>query len=307
MSTREPALPEEALRDPVGWIDERLGAAPLLKQAARYLFPDHWSFLLGEIALYAFLFLIASGTYLALFFSPDTSQLHYHGSYPALQGLEVSHAYASTMHISFDVPAGLLLRQAHHWAALVFVAAILVHLLRVFFTGAFRKPRDLNWAIGLTLLTLAILEGFCGYSLPDDLLSGMGLAIAYGVVMSIPVVGANAAFLVWGGQFPGSESFEPRLFIAHVFIFPALLATLIGVHLAMIMRQKHSQFPGPGRRERNVVGTPLWPAYALRSAGLLFAVFSVLVLLGGLIQINPVWQWGPYDPSVGTNGAQPDW
>ena len=291
----------------IRWTDERLGASPLLRKSLRYVFPDHWSFLLGEIALYAFIVLVATGTYLALFFTPSSAQTIYHGTYPVLQGVPVSEAFQSTMNLSFQVPAGLLIRQTHHWAALVFVAAILGHLLRVFFTGAFRKPRDINYYIGLTLLTVAILEGFMGYSLPGDLLSGMGLAIAYGVTLSIPVIGANLAFLLWGGEFPGSASFEPRLFILHVFVLPILIATLIGAHLAIIMRQKHSQFRGPGRRERNVIGTPLWPAYALRAVGLMVAVAAVLVLLGGLIQINPVWEYGPYQPWLGTNGAQPDW
>jgi ubiquinol-cytochrome c reductase cytochrome b subunit len=291
----------------IRWTDERLGASPLLKKTLRYVFPDHWSFLLGEIALYTFIVLVATGTYLALFFSPSSAESTYHGSYQLLQGVPVSGAFQSTMNLSFQVPAGLLIRQTHHWAALVFVAAILAHLLRIFFTGAFRKPRDLNYYIGLTLLTLAILEGFMGYSLPGDLLSGMGLAIAYGVTLSIPVIGANLAFLLWGGEFPGSSTFEPRLFILHVFVLPILIATLIGVHLAIIMRQKHSQFRGRGRREGNVIGTPLWPAYTLRAVGLMVAVAAVLVLLGGLIQINPIWQYGPYEPWLGTNGAQPDW
>ena len=291
----------------IRWTDERLGASPLLRKSLRYVFPDHWSFLLGEIALYAFIVLVATGTYLALFFTPSSAETIYHGTYPVLQGVPVSEAFQSTMNLSFQVPAGLLIRQTHHWAALVFVAAILGHLLRVFFTGAFRKPRDINYYIGLTLLTVAILEGFMGYSLPGDLLSGMGLAIAYGVTLSIPVIGANLAFLLWGGEFPGSASFEPRLFILHVFVLPILIATLIGAHLAIIMRQKHSQFRGRGRRERNVIGTPLWPAYALRAVGLMVAVAAVLVLLGGLIQINPVWEYGPYQPWLGTNGAQPDW
>jgi ubiquinol-cytochrome c reductase cytochrome b subunit len=291
----------------VRWLDERVGAASLARKAMRYVFPDHWSFLLGEIVLYAFVVLIATGTFLALFFDPSTAEAPFRGSYAPLQGAAVSGAYQSTVDLSLRVPAGLLIRQTHHWAALVFVAAIVVHLMRIFFTGAFRKPRDVNWMVGLTLLTLAILEGFAGYSLPDDLLSGMGLAIAYGVVMSIPIVGANLAFLIWGGEYPGSPAFESRLFIAHVFVLPAVLAALIAVHLAIVVRQRHSQFRGPGRREGNVVGTPLWPAYALRSIGLLLAVGAVLVLLGGLIQINPVWQYGPYEPWLGTNGAQPDW
>ncbi len=291
----------------VRFVDERLGASPLVRKALRYLFPDHWSFLLGEIVLYSFVVLIITGIYLALFFDDSTSNTVYHGAFAPLAGQTVSEAYASTVSISYDVPAGLLIRQTHHWAALVFIAAIVVHLMRVFFTGAFRKPRDVNWMIGLTLLVFAILEGFAGYSLPDDLLSGIGLAIGYGVALAIPVVGANFAFLIWGGQFPGAASFEPRLFIAHVLLLPILLATLIGAHLAIIMRQKHSQFPGPGHREDNVVGTPMWPGYALRATGLLFAVAGVLFLLGGLVQINPVWQYGPFEPWVGTNGAQPDW
>jgi ubiquinol-cytochrome c reductase cytochrome b subunit len=177
----------------------------------------------------------------------------------------------------------------------------------VFFTGAYRKPRDLNYYVGLTMLMLAILEGFAGYSLVDDLLSGMGLAIAYSVALSIPFVGAQLGHLVWGGQFPGSRTFLPRLEIVHVLLIPLVLMALITVHLVIIMRQHHSQFPGRGRRERNVVGTPLWPAYALRSIGLLLAVAAVLVLVGGLVQINPIWQWGPYHPYLSENGAQPDW
>ena len=295
------------VEEPVRWVDERLGASPLLRKALRYVFPEHWSFLLGEIALYSFVVLVASGIYLTLFFSPSSHPVVYHGSYVPLQGTMVSESYASTLDLSFDVPAGLLVRQTHHWAALVFLVAIVMHLLRVFFTGAFRKPRDVNYFLGVTMLAVAVVEGFAGYSLPDDLLSGMGLAIAYAVVMSIPIAGGNLAFLIWGGQFPGSDAFEPRLFIVHVLIVPVILAGLIGAHLAVIMRQKHSQFRGTGRTARNVVGAPLWPAYALRSLGLLFAVAAVLTLLGGLVQINPVWQWGHYQPWLGTNGAQPDW
>jgi ubiquinol-cytochrome c reductase cytochrome b subunit len=299
--------PRRRARDPVAFVDERLGAARGLRFVMRYVFPDHWSFLLGEIALYSFVVLVASGTFLALFFDPSTRELAYQGSYGTLHGAQVSAAYASTMNLSFDVKGGLLVRQVHHWAALVFVAAITLHLLRIVFTGAFRKPRDVNYFIGVTLLALAILEGFAGYSLPDDLLSGMGLAIAWGVAMSLPLIGGPFATALWDGRFPGSGAFESRLYIAHVFLIPAILAALITAHLAIIMIQRHSQFPGPGRREDNVVGTPMWPGYALRSLGLFAAVAGVLVLMGGLIQINPVWLWGPYHVYVGTNGAQPDW
>jgi ubiquinol-cytochrome c reductase cytochrome b subunit len=199
------------------------------------------------------------------------------------------------------------MRQTHHWAALVFVAAIAVHLMRIFFTGAFRKPRELNYYIGLAMLTLALVEGFAGYSLLDDLLSGMGLAIAYATTLSIPVAGGDVGFLIWGDQFPGAQDFMSRLFIAHVLIFPVIIGGLIAVHLLLIALPHHTQFRGGGATERNVVGTPLWPGYSLRSLGLLFATAGVLFLLGGLVQVNPVWQWGPYEIYNGTNGAQPDW
>jgi ubiquinol-cytochrome c reductase cytochrome b subunit len=289
------------------FTEQRLGAAPLFKWMLRYVFPDHWSFLLGEIALYAFLVLVGTGIFLTLYYVPGDSQVIYHGSYSLLRGQQMSEAYRSALDISFNVPAGLLLRQVHHWAADVFVAAIVLHLVRIFFTGAYRKPRDFNYYIGLVMLMLAILEGFAGYSLIDDLLSGLGLAIANGVALSIPLIGGQLGSLIWGGQFPGTGSFLPRLEIIHVLLIPAALAILIGAHLAIIMRQHHSQFPGPGRTERNVVGTPLWPAYALRSIGLLLAVAAILFLVGGLIQINPIWQWGPYHPYLSENGAQPDW
>jgi ubiquinol-cytochrome c reductase cytochrome b subunit len=287
--------------------EQRVGLAAAVRWALRYVFPDHWSFLLGEIALYSFIVLVGTGIFLALYYIPSDSQVIYHGSYPLLYGEQMSEAYRSVLNLSLDVPAGLLFRQVHHWAADVFIASIVLHLMRVFFTGAYRKPRDFNYFIGLTMLMLAILEGFAGYSLVDDLLSGMGLAIAYSVAMSIPFIGGQLASLVWGGPFPGNSTFWPRLEIVHVLIIPVALAVLITVHLMMIMRQHHSQFAGPGRRERNVVGTPMWPAYALRSIGLMFAVAGVLFLLGGLIQINPIWEWGPYHPYLSENGAQPDW
>jgi len=289
------------------YTDQRLGGAPAYKWLLRYVFPDHWSFLLGEISLYSFLVLVGTGVFLTLYYIPSAHQVIYHGSYTLLQNQTMSEAYRSVLDISFNVPAGLLLRQVHHWAADVFVASIVLHLTRIFFTGAYRKPRDINYYIGLTMLILAILEGFAGYSLVDDLLSGMGLAIGYGVALSIPFIGGQLTTSIWGGQFPGTDSFLARLEIVHVLLIPAALATLIGMHLAIIMRQHHSQFPGPGRKERNVVGTPTWPAYALRAIGLLLAVAAVLFLMGGLIQINPIWQWGPYHPYLSENGAQPDW
>ena len=294
--------------DAVRLVDERLGAGRFIRKALRYVFPEHWSFLLGEVALYAFVVLIVTGTYLALFFTPDISSHEvYTGGFTELVGLPVTPAYRSALDLSSSVPGGLLMRQTHHWAADVFVVAIIAHMLRVFFTGAFRKPREAIWLIGVALVGLAIFEGFAGYSLADDLLSGMGLVIAYAVAMSLPLIGGAFSAAAWGGEYPGSGVIEPRLYILHVFVIPALLAVLIGLHLALIASHHHTQFPGRGRRESNTVGNPMWPGYALRSTGLFFLVAAVLFGLGALIQINPIWQWGPYEINRSSNGAQPDW
>ncbi|MDQ3849168.1 MAG: cytochrome b N-terminal domain-containing protein [Actinomycetota bacterium] len=295
------------IRRPVRALDERLGLAAPLRALLRYVFPDHWSFMLGEVALYAFVVLVATGVFLTLHYEPSDVTTTYTGTYLPLQGREMGAQFASVLRIVFDVPAGNLIRQMHHWAANVFVAAIVLHLVRVILTGAFRKPRELNYWIGVTMLMLAVLEGFAGYSLIDDLLSGMGLVIAYAVGLSLPVIGASVTFLLFGAEFPGVESFWPRLEIVHVLVLPAILAALMSVHLASIARQHHTQFPGPRRTEVQVHGTPLWPGYALRSIGLLFVVVGLLALLGGLVQINPIWEWGPYEPHLASNGAQPDW
>lgn len=298
----------DPVQSPVRFIDERTAAAPMLKKAMRYLFPDHWSFLLGEIALYAFVVLIATGVYLALFFEPSLAKTVYHGPYAPLRGREMSEAYRSTVEISLTYKAGLLIRQTHHWAADVFIASIVAHLMRVFFTGAYRKPRELTWLIGLALLFTSLLEGYLGYSLVDDLLSGIGLAIGYGVLLSVPLVGGPLGILLFGAAFPGKGVFESRMYIAHVFLLPGLLAVLIGAHLALVAARHHTQFRRDARHtDRRLVGIPMFPAQAPRSLALMFVVMAVLFLLGGLVQINPIWQWGPFEPWLATNGAQPDW
>jgi ubiquinol-cytochrome c reductase cytochrome b subunit len=296
------------IRGLVLFVDQRTGTAPFLRKTLRYLFPDHWSFLLGEVALYAFVVLVGTGIYLTLFYEDSTATVVYHGGYAPLQGQEMTHAYRSVLDLSTNVKAGLLIRQTHHWAANVFIAAVVLHLLRVFFTGAYRKPRELTYWIGLTMLIMSLLEGYLGYSLADDLLSGMGLAIGYAVAMSIPFVGANLAALIWDGPFPGSHAFFPRMYIVHVLVIPLLLATLLAVHLALVTLKHHSQFRSePRATERKIVGVPTFPGQTPRSLGLLAATAAVLFLLGGLVQINPIWLWGPYHTYSATNGAQPDW
>jgi ubiquinol-cytochrome c reductase cytochrome b subunit len=295
------------IRKLVRFIDQRSGGAPFVRKTLRYLFPDHWSFLLGEVALYAFIVLVMTGVYLTLFFKPSLTQVHYHGGYAPLQGREMSEAYQSTVDISLRVKAGLLIRQTHHWAADFFVGAIVLHLLRIFFTGAFRKPRDLTYYIGLTMLATALLEGYLGYSMVDDLLSGMGLAIGYAVLMSIPFVGANLAQLIWGDPYPGRHLFESRMYVMHVFVLPIVIGTLIALHLVLVAARHHTQFRERRATERTVVGVPTFPGQTPRSLGLMFGVCAILFLLGGLVQINPIWEWGPYHVADATNGAQPDW
>jgi ubiquinol-cytochrome c reductase cytochrome b subunit len=297
-------------RTPAGkaalWVDERFRLAGPMRKQLNKVFPDHWSFMMGEIALYSFIILILTGTYLTFFFDASMGDVVYNGSYIPLKGVEMSRAYASTLNISFDVRGGLVIRQIHHWAALMFIAAMLIHMLRIFFTGAFRKPREVNWLIGLTLLVLGVIEGFVGYSLPDDLLSGTGFRIADSIILSIPVIGTWTAFLVFGGPFPG-DLIIGRLYIVHVLLIPGILAGLIGLHLAVMVRQKHTDFPGPGKSEQTVVGHRFFPKFAAQATGFFFIVFGVLAALGGLAQINPIWLFGPYNPAQVSSGSQPDW
>nr|WP_078987726.1 cytochrome b N-terminal domain-containing protein [Streptomyces sp. XY332] len=287
-------------------LDARLPLLDVAKGGVRKAFPDHWAFLLGEIALYSLVVLLLTGTYLTFFFDPSMREVTYQGSYVPLNGLPVSSAYASTLRISFDVRGGLLIRQMHHWAALVFVAAIGVHLLRVFFTGAFRRPREVNWVVGVTMLLLTLVEGFAGYSLPDDLLSGTGLRTAQGIMLSLPVVGTYLSLFVFGGEFP-AEDIVSRLYPVHILLVPGLLVALVSLHLLLVVHLKHTQWAVPGSSGRNVLGKPFFAQYTAKSAGLFFMVAGLLSALAALAQINPVWAYGPYRPDLVSTGSQPDW
>jgi len=288
------------------WIDDRLGSAQFARTVLNKVFPDHWSFMIGELALYCFVILVLTGIYLTFFFDASPDITTYHGSYEPLRGVEMSQAYRSSLELSFDVRAGLVMRQMHHWAALLFLASIVVHLGRVFFTGAFRRPREINWIIGVTLLVLAMFNGFAGYSLLDDQLSGTGLRIAYSIALSIPLIGTWITSLLFGGEFPGPDIIQ-RLFVIHILLIPAAIAVLLTIHLAIVVRHKHTQFPGTGRTEENVVGTRMWPTYAAKATGLFFLVTAVVAFLGGIFQINPIWVYGPFDPAEVSSASQPDW
>ncbi|MDQ1044661.1 cytochrome bc complex cytochrome b subunit [Streptomyces sp. V4I2] len=302
-SRREAPGKGEKLAD---WADGRLGLYALAKANMRKVFPDHPSFMLGEVALYSFVVLILTGVYLTLFFEPSMAEVVYHGSYEPLNGVLMTRAFESTLDISFEVRGGLLIRQIHHWAALVFVGAMIVHMMRVFFTGAFRKPRELNWVFGWTLLMLGIITGLTGYSLPDDLLSGTGIRFAQGAILSVPIVGTYLSFFLFGGEFPGHDIIA-RLFPIHVLLLPGIMLGLVAAHLILVFYHKHTQYPGPGRDNRSVVGMPFLPVYMAKAGGFFFLVFGVLAILGGIAQINPVWAFGPYRPDLVTTGAQPDW
>ncbi|MEU1628753.1 ubiquinol-cytochrome c reductase cytochrome b subunit [Streptomyces sp. NPDC020096] len=295
--------PGERLAD---WADGRLGIYNLAKSNLRKIFPDHWSFMLGEICLYTFVIIILTGVYLTLFFTPSMNEVVYHGTYTPLNNIRMSEAYKTTLDISFDVRAGLLMRQVHHWAAIVFVAAMFVHMMRVLFTGAFRKPREINWLFGFLLLFLGQFDGFMGYSLPDDLLSGTGIRFLEGAVLSVPIVGSYLTMFMFGGQFPGTVII-PRLFTVHILLIPGIMAGLVVAHLILVFYHKHTQFAGPGRTEKNVVGMPLMPVYMAKAGGFFFVVFGALAVISAIAQVNPIWAYGPYRSDQVTTDAQPDW
>ena len=288
-----------------GWLDDRFHGARGLRVLMRKVFPDHWSFMLGEIALWSFVILLLTGTFLSLFFVPSMSDVVYHGSYTKLNGIRMSEAYASTLNISFDIRGGLLMRQIHHWAADLFMASLIIHMLRVFFTGAYRKPREVNWLIGIVLFTLGLVEGLFGYSLPDDQLSGAGLRVFEGILQGIPIVGTYLAFFLFGGPFPGN-SILPRMYVLHVLLIPGLILALITAHLFIMVHQKHTQMPGLGKTEKNVVGQPFFPYFLAKGGAWFFFIFAALALLATFAQINPIWLYGPYTPVAISSASQPD-
>ncbi|CDR09611.1 cytochrome B subunit [Streptomyces iranensis] len=283
-----------------------MGLFTMAKANLRKVFPDHWSFLIGEIALYTFVIIILTGVYLTLFFKPAMNEVIYDGRWTPLTGIRMSQAYESTLDISFDVRGGLLMRQVHHWAAIVFIASMIVHMMRTFFNGVFRKPREINWLSGAGLLILGMFDGFMGYSLPDDLLSGTGLRFVEGAILSVPIVGTYLSFFFFDGQFPGT-AVVPRLFTVHVLLIPGIMLGLLALHMILLVYHKHTHQPGPGKKNMNIVGPPFWPVYVAKSGGFFFLVFGVTTLMSAIAQINPVWSYGPYRPDQVSTDAQPDW
>jgi ubiquinol-cytochrome c reductase cytochrome b subunit len=268
------------------FFDERFGSNAAVRYFMVKVYPDHWSFYLGEFALYSFALLVATGIWLTFAYVPSANG-----------------AYASVIALSRATPVGYLVRQVHHWSAVVFVAAILIHMARIFFTGAFRKPRELNWIVGFTMLVLASLTGFTGYSLPNDALSGAGVRIADSVALSVPLVGRWAADVLNGGGYPGPLLMS-HFYTIHVYYLPIAIAGLLSLHLGMLLYQKHTQFE---RDPAHVVGRRFWPDYALRTLAAFAMSVAVVLVLASSIEINPIENYGPYHDWTILNPAAPDW
>jgi len=313
------------------WADSRLdldGASEFMGKA----FPDDDSFLLGEVALFCFVVLVSTGIFLGFFYEPSTTAVEYEGSVAQYQGDQLPAAFSSVLNITYDVPFGMLIRRIHHWAAHLFVAAMALHMLRVFFTGAYRNPREPNWLVGTGLAGLSMFAAYTGYALPYDEFASTAVGIGYNVAKSVPILGDPLASIVFGGSFPTSATI-PRLFFLHVLVIPVAIGGLIAVHMVILMRQKHTE----AERERDVVGPmppegsesgraadggvatvdrdddsvvvglPAFPNQAAVSAVVFFLTMATLSLLAGFLPVHNVAAYGPNDPASTPTLIMPDW
>lgn len=267
--------------------------------------PNHWTNLFGVATIACIVVVTLTGVLLMFFYTPSSAATTYTGDYAPLRGATVSQAFDSTMRVTFDVPGGLLIRQAHHWSGLLLPASIIVQLLASFFTGAFRRPRRGLWVLLFLLFIVSLAGGWSGYALPDDMLSGTGLRITEGIALGVPFIGTWLSSLLFGGPFPGR--IIEHLYPLHVAIVPALLIALVVLRALGALRQRPAQFPGPGRTEDNVVGVPLIPVAAARASGLFATVCGLLLLISTLVTVNPIWLYGPASPGDASAGSQPDW
>lgn len=280
-------------------------AAALSEELRRRRAPLHWTNLFGVVALACIVLLFVTGFLLMFWYTPSSTRVVYDGPYAPLGGAEMSKALRSTLAISFEVPGGLLVRQVHHWAGLLLPAALLLQLAATFFTGAFRRPRRLSWLLLFGLLLAALLGGWSGYALPDDMLSGTGLRIVEGIVLGIPVVGTWLSALLFGGEFPGR--IIENLYPIHIAVVPVLLVLLLAGRWRRAYVNGPAQFRGPGRTEDRIVGVPVLPTLAVRTGGLFAIVTGALVLIGATVTVSPVWLYGPSSPGDASAGSQPDW
>jgi ubiquinol-cytochrome c reductase cytochrome b subunit len=287
-------------------LDTRIRFSVPLHRTLKRIFPTPWSFLLGEVTLFSFVGTVLSGVYLALFFDPSISPARYHGAYALFAGRMLPSAFASVLDLSVAVPFGLVARRFHHFAVHLFLASLVLHAARVYFTGAFRRPRDVTWWAGLGLLALALVNGFTGYCLPFDVRGGTALRMMMTTVESVPWIGGWLASLVFGAPFPGPFILG-RLYIEHVFLGPALIAAFLAAHLWLIVRLTHTDYPGPGRSERIEVGARLWPEQTARSTSLMFMVFGWTALLSAFFPVEAVQVYGPFQSATSYPPLEPDW
>ncbi len=298
-----------------GFFDDRLD----LEAGQSFLgkaFPAEDSFLLGEVALFCFLILVLTGMFLGFFFEPSTSDVEYEGSVAQYQGEELPEAFVSVLNITYDVPFGMLLRRMHHWAAHLFIASMALHMLRVFFTGAYRNPRELNWLVGTGLAGSSMFAAYTGYALPFDEFASTAVGIGYNVAKSVPLIGETLGQVVFGGSFPSSATI-PRLFFLHVLVFPLIIGALLAAHMLILMRQKHTEAERDGDvagREpvdRNddsvVIGLPAVPNQVAVSAVVFFLTLALLSLLAGFLPVHNIAQYGPNDPASTPSLIMPDW
>jgi cytochrome b-561 len=315
-----------------GWLDERLD----LDDASSFLgkaFPAEDSFLLGEVALFSFVVLGLTGIFLGFFYEPSTTEATYEGSVAGFQGEELPAAFMSVLQITYDVPFGMFIRRVHHWAAHLFVASLGLHMLRVYFTGAYRNPRELNWVVGVGLAILAMAAAYTGYSLPFDEFAATATGIGYNMAKSIPLIGGALSKIVFGGEFPSSATI-PRLYFLHVLVIPLLLAGGLALHMLILIRQKHTEAsrsgdvkPASSRSEipaetaadggaeptvdrdddSVVVGLPAFPNQAAVSAVVFFLTLATLSILAGLLPVHNVAEYGPNNPASTPAIIMPDW
>ena len=283
------------------WFDDRLELKKFNDKFLTKAFPTHPSFLFGEIALFSFIILVITGIFLGLLYEPSIGKV-------SLFGAMVPAAYASVVRIDL-LPLGMVIRRVHHWSAMIMIAAILSHLARVYFTSAYRKPREINWLIGLALLAITLGAAFTGYLLPYSQFSVTATSIAYYISKSVPLMGGWVSRLLFAGEFPAAGT-VPRFFFLHVMLVPVALMSFIGLHLLVLIKQKHTE-PAANRKRnealggRRLIGIPVWPEQNYISLSLFFFLLFVVVLMGTYIPLNPIETYGP--PSPATQVMRPDW
>jgi len=283
------------------WLDERLEIKKFNNKFLTKTFPTHPTFLFGEIALFSFISLVITGILLGFLYEPSSKMV-------SLFGAMVPSAYASVVRIDL-LPMGMIIRRIHHWSAMIMIAALLAHLMRIYFTSSYRKPREINWLIGLGLWALVMFAAFTGYLLPYSNLSVTATSIAYYIAKSVPWIGNWISRLLFAGDFPSAYT-VPRFFFMHVMLIPILLLSLIGLHMVILIKQKHTEpLANKGRKEseggKQLIGIPIWPEQMLISIAFYFFLLFVVVLIATYIPLNPIEDYGP--PSPGTPVMRPDW